>query len=522
MSDVAETTRTWQRRDLVPLAQRLRYLQRYRVAAVLLVLLLQTLGVAEGDRAAVAVPGAVAVLLAGLTAISVRQRGGDGGRWLFGVILLADGLLFAMLVHVTGGLGSPVRHLVLLHLVIVTLVASHRTGVKLAIWHSLLALVVAEAIDIGWLAEPSVDDPALALVVHLGLLWVVTLVTASASAVNEREILRRRHDLDALAHMSNALERVSDVHGVAAVLVDHVVTTFDARRAGVISLRDGDPLPLAGHGLAPVAAAGAVTGLLSEVTERHTTVLQTGLGEDDEWLSAQFPGAERLVLIPLASSDDVDGVLVVEFAGSLVERMERRVVMTIERFAAQGALALDNARLHGKLVAMAETDGLTGVANRGAFDRRMAAELARVERQGSEFLLLLCDLDHFKDVNDQHGHQTGDAVLIGVAQALLKQARPYDTVARFGGEEFAVVMPTVSSVSPGLIAERFRAAIANAGTPVPVTASFGIVQVTAAAAPATVIEAADKALYRSKRSGRDRVTEGTPVVTAARGRHHDG
>ena len=522
MSDVAVTTRSWQRRDLVPLAQRLRYLQRYRAAAVLLVLLLQSVGVAEGDLTAVAVVGAVAVVLAGLTAVIVRQRGGDGGRWLFGIILLGDGLLFALLVHVTGGLGSPVRYLVLLHLVIVTLVASHRTGVKLAIWHSLLALVVAEAVDIGWLATPDVDDPTRALVVHLALLWVVTLVTSSASAVNEREILRRRYDLDALAHMSTALERVNDVHGVAAALVDHVVATFDARRAGVISLRDGDPLPLAGHGLAPVTAAGAVTGVLAEVTERHTTVLQTGLGEDDEWLAAQFPGAERLVLIPLASSDDVDGVLVVEFPSGLVERMERRVVLTIERFAAQGALALDNARLHGRLVAMAETDGLTGVANRGAFDRRLVAELARVERQGSEFLLLLGDLDHFKEINDRHGHQTGDAVLVGVAQALLQQARPYDTVARFGGEEFAVIMPTVTTVSPKHIAERFRAAVADAGTPVPVTASFGIVRVAAAVSPRAVVEAADQALYRSKRSGRDLVTAAVPLVATSQGRNADG
>ena len=515
-----ETTRSWQRRDLVPLAQRLRYLQRYRVAAVLLIILLQVFGFAGGDPLHVAIVGGVAAGLAGLTAISVRRRGSDGGRWLFGIILLGDGLLFALLAHMTGGLGSPVRFLVVLHLVVVTLVASHRTGVKLAIWHSLLALVVAEAVDIGWLAGSDVEAPTRALAIHIGLLWLVTLVTASASAVNEREILRRRYDLDALANMSTALEHVSDMHGVAAVLVDHVVATFDAQRAAVISLRDGDPLPLAGHGLAPVTTAGSVEGVLADVAEQRRTILQVGFSGADGWLAAQLPGAARLVVVPLLGGERVDGALVVEFAETVGERMERRIVQTIERFAAQGALALDNARLHGRLVAMAETDGLTGVANRGAFERRLAAELARLDRQGSAFLLLMCDIDHFKQVNDDHGHQTGDEVLVQVARVLQEQSRPYDTVARFGGEEFAVVMPTVTSVSPEVIGERYRAAVADASTAVPITVSVGIVHVTAAAASGEVVAAADRALYASKRRGRDRVTVAPTLGTRPTKRGH--
>ena len=522
MTDVAVTTRSWQRRDLVPLAQRLRYLQGYRIAVVGLVLLLQWLGFAGGDMRAVAAIGAVAAALGALTAIIVRDRSGGLGRWLFGIILLSDGLLFAVLVHVTGGLATPVRFIVLLHLVIVTLVGSHRTGVKLAIWHSLLALVVFEAVDIGWLASSGLEDPQQAIAAHLGLLWIVTLVTASASAVNEREILRRRYDLDALARMSTAMEQVNDIHGVAAVLVDSVVDTFDARRAGVISLRDGDPLPLAGHGLEPISTAGTVDGVLAEVAERHATVLQTGLAEGDEWLAAQLPGAERMVLVPLAGSEHVGGVLVVEFGGDVGERMERRIVLTIERFAGQGALALDNARLHARLVAMAEHDGLTGVANRGALDRRLTAELARVERQGGEFLFLLCDLDHFKEVNDTHGHQTGDEVLVQVAAALSGEARPYDTVARFGGEEFAVLMPTVSSVPPEQIADRYRRAVETASTSVPVTVSVGIVRVATAATPGAVVEAADRALYRSKGTGRNRVTAAPPILAHTKRWDTDG
>lgn len=522
MSDVVASRPGWQRRDLVPLAQRLRYLQRYRVAAVLAVLALQLTGIADGDGWVTATVGGAAILLDGLAAVLVRRRGGDGGRWLFGIILLGDGLLFALLVQLTGGLATPVRYLVLLHVVIVTLVASHRTGVKLAIWHSLLALVVHEAIEIGWLAAPDVDDGTRALVVQLGLLWLVMLVTASASAVNEREILRRRYDLDALARMSSAFEQVTDLHGVAGVLVDHVVETFDARRVGVISLRDGDPLPLAGRGLQPVTAAGAVTGVLAEVAAQRATVLQTGLAADDEWLASQLPDPERLVVVPLVTGEEVGGALVVEFPGAVGERMERRIVQTIERFAAQGALALENARLHGELVALAETDGLTGVANRAALDRRLVAELARVERHGSQFLLLLCDLDRFKDVNDTHGHQTGDAVLVEVAQSLARNSRPYDTVARFGGEEFAVLMPTVTSVAPEEIADRFRAVVAAADTPVPVTASVGVVEVAAPTTPARVIAAADRALYRSKNRGRDRVTAADPILATAPGRDADG
>jgi len=188
-------------------------------------------------------------------------------------------------------------------------------------------------------------------------------------------------------------------------------------------------------------------------------------------------------------------------------RIERRVVLMVQQLAAHGALALRNAFLLQQVQRLAETDPLTGIANRRTFHGVLGKELARAARSGEQVTLAMIDIDHFKRLNDEHGHQIGDDVLKGVANALASACRSFDTPTRYGGEEFAVILPSCTSKESLIAAERLRSAIAGAGLEVPVTVSAGVATFpTHAADPNALIKAADEALYESKHAGRDRVT----------------
>ncbi len=165
------------------------------------------------------------------------------------------------------------------------------------------------------------------------------------------------------------------------------------------------------------------------------------------------------------------------------------------------------------LVDMSSRDALTGLANRRSFEMALAREIDRVARTGEPALLLALDIDHFKRVNDTHGHACGDMVLKAVAGALLDCVRPMDLVARIGGEEFAVVMPNCAAAFGEAVAERVRRRVE--AMPVPVGPSQHLqvsVSVGGAFAPQWVrsspglwIERADIQLYRAKAQGRNRV-----------------
>jgi diguanylate cyclase (GGDEF)-like protein len=175
------------------------------------------------------------------------------------------------------------------------------------------------------------------------------------------------------------------------------------------------------------------------------------------------------------------------------------------------AVALDNARLHRIVERQALVDGLTGLANRRRSEAALDEEIVRASRLDGELTLAILDIDHFKEVNDRYGHAAGDVVLKELALVLDQSLREIDTAGRWGGEEFALILPGTDMAGGARLCERIRQTLASRQIPIEngmvisITASFGVAGFQRSGTRERLLAAADEALYRAKRSGRNRV-----------------
>jgi diguanylate cyclase (GGDEF)-like protein len=496
--------------ELVPLDERLLYLRVLRAviaaATVLDATLLPHLLRRPFLTVAATALGYLFVCLLAEAAWRLMHR---RGLWLFGGLLMVDGVYLAWATYLTGGSIGPLRYLILVHLGAVTLLASYRTGVKLALWHSLLQLCVFYAGRAHILNGASSSDDWWRMVAFIVALWTLTLTIASLAAVNERELRRRRYELEQLAGMGRSLEEAHDALGVGDVLLDTLADTFQFRRMALFEVVDDAPRLLTCRNLLDAVVADFRAGpgsVLTTAAQDRQTLLVTEMDpEVDPWLTAIMPDARNIAVVPL-TADAVVGVLVAETGRKPGSRIERRVVATTERFAGHTALAMRNANLLERMQQMAVTDGLTQLANRRSFDRSLDRELQRAMRTDGRLSVVLLDIDHFKRLNDTHGHVVGDTVLRDVATALAECGREYDTIARYGGEEFAAVLPGCSAALAVQVAERLRRAVEESGTQVTVTASCGVATYPYDGADVeSLLSAADRALYAAKHAGRNRV-----------------
>ena len=192
-----------------------------------------------------------------------------------------------------------------------------------------------------------------------------------------------------------------------------------------------------------------------------------------------------------------------------------RLIKTNQKMQEQLASAQEKLREQAKQMecsaAEARTDALTGLANRRALDQEMARQFEAYKRQGRKMALVMVDIDHFKRFNDTYGHQVGDRVLCGLAGDLLAQGRPSDLVSRYGGEEFALVLPETNLATACDRAEQLRQAVEaaryrDAGAELRVTISVGVAVLGEGDDASGLIRRADAALYASKETGRNRVS----------------
>jgi diguanylate cyclase (GGDEF)-like protein len=226
--------------------------------------------------------------------------------------------------------------------------------------------------------------------------------------------------------------------------------------------------------------------------------------------AAALPGATvpvtAALAAPLLHQDGCAGVLLYGRGHSAAfTEEEQRLVASASR---QVATAVENVRLHQTMIRLSQTDSLTGVQNRRQLFSRLELERERAARFGEPFALLLLDVDRFRELNEVAGHAAGDLVLREVAELLTRELRGVDLVARYGGEEFAVVLPRSGAVEAAEAAERLRAAVAGSafdGAPGGrVTVSVGGAWLPGDARDvASLVDAADAALFAAKRAGRN-------------------
>ena len=282
------------------------------------------------------------------------------------------------------------------------------------------------------------------------------------------------------------------------------------------------------------AVAGDGSGPLSGLTFADNA----GLVANVVRLGAPLPGRElqameRLVIFDSSTAVRGLGALKIfplrageSTVGAMVCGTRRRdglpdpAQAALSMLSLQAAAALVRTRLYEQAERLATTDGLTGLLNRRTLATQLAARVREAQRYRRPLSLLLIDVDHFKKVNDTHGHPAGDAVLRGVAAVARAQARETDLVARYGGEELAVVLPETDAAGARAIAERLRAAVESTAH----ATDQGALRVTVSVGVATwpgggqngdeLLTTADRALYRAKQTGRNRVESGPGKAAA--------
>jgi diguanylate cyclase (GGDEF)-like protein/putative nucleotidyltransferase with HDIG domain len=327
----------------------------------------------------------------------------------------------------------------------------------------------------------------------------------------------------ALRRVAEAVARDASPETVTAVVTAEAARLFDADTARVLRF-DEEAIVVVGTygpGAPPVGTGFPRAG--GRATAQVAGTGRTARVDDYAALRRADPVSAEVV-----PSDFGSGIAAPISAGArlwgglLVVRLEGGAPFThgdesrLERFAELVGLAVSNGEAARRLRALAATDPLTGLANHRAFQERLAQEVARARRYERPLALVLLDLDHFKRVNDAHGHQAGDAVLAEVARRLSAAARGADLVARVGGEEFAWLLPDTDPAGALALAERMRHAVEI--LPFPgvggLTASLGVAGLDREGDGQDLFRRADLALIWAKLSGRNRSADDTPELAA--------
>lgn len=335
-----------------------------------------------------------------------------------------------------------------------------------------------------------------------GALEELSLARGQLKAQNQR-LVSLYQAASALAHTADQDELFSHIMDVMEQLLGlsgpHPMGIFLIAEDGGMRLaaqRMGSDLFLQAHELMRVGDCLCGRAALGEV------IISQNCGGDPRHTLPYVHGEPHgHLIIPLKAKEKVVGVFYYYLPPDY--EVSQELLDTFVAIGSQLGLAMENARLYAEILALTTHDALTGLGNRRYLFDALERDLYNVERYRGTLSLLLLDIDYFKKYNDTYGHLEGDHLLAQVARILREVVRIGDMPVRYGGEEFIVLLPQTDSAAAAHAAERIRIAIEQGS---PVTVSLGVATVSGKRCEsAELIEVADKALYRAKEGGRNRV-----------------
>jgi diguanylate cyclase (GGDEF)-like protein len=338
----------------------------------------------------------------------------------------------------------------------------------------------------------------------IGVLLVRRRLKAEAAGERREQEFRERQD-----EFGDMLAVADDEEEANLLLKRHLERSTPDTRVIVFN-RNNSEDRLEAH--TPIRADGPIAAALESASPRDCLAVRMAKphGEqpdDPALLQCSVCGREdiRSTCVPLLVSGSVIGSVLVEHTGAFGDTDRRRLGASV----AQAAPVLANLRNLAMAEQRASTDVLTGLPNRRALQDTLKRSIAHASRTVTPMSVIALDLDRFKRINDQHGHEQGDSVLAAIGETIGQTVRASDFAGRNGGEEFLVVLPDTTLDGAREVAERLRTAIRStdvAGLDRRVTASFGLATFPVDAADSEgLLRVADRALYLAKHNGRDRV-----------------
>jgi len=331
----------------------------------------------------------------------------------------------------------------------------------------------------------------------------------------ELELLRRNKELTALNTISEDFIKARDIDRVLDTVLDHILTIIDID-IGWITVFDEDSggfILKKSRGVQGDTLREHLEGLW-QILDSKDPIFLIDLSEnpDPYFDTLRTEGITLYIGIPLKLEDEIIGIM--NLASRRPRKIEFEDLRLLSMIGNHLTLVLDKIRLYEEANRLAITDGLTGIYNSRHFYNVLDGEVARTDRYGTPFSLIIFDVDDFKVCNDSYGHQAGDDILQGVASIMSSMARRVDTVARYGGEEFVILLPNTEKDEAIVLAERIREAVEGQVFRSPfikegykVTISGGIATYPIDGSDSkSIMYAADQALYKAKEGGKNRIS----------------
>jgi diguanylate cyclase (GGDEF)-like protein len=333
---------------------------------------------------------------------------------------------------------------------------------------------------------------------------------------------RQRAQLEAINAIADQISKTIELTDLLEKICSLITGKFSVDHA-VLMLRDGEADE---QRLVMRAHAGRLTALMEGQWElppgdglcrtsyhRGEVVVENDVAKAQRYIPG-FKETRSELCLPLIALEETLGVLVLESAQ--IENFQEEDIRVLQSVADICAIGVRNAMQLHQAKTMASTDGLTGIYNRRGFETRIIESLAAAERNGLGLALLMIDIDHFKKLNDEFGHLLGDEVLRQVAKVFSQHIRKNDLVCRYGGEEFAILLPETHTERAMGVADKLRKVVQEhqfPGVPRPVTISLGIADFpNHAKGRDELVRAADSALYVAKVNGRNRIETAEQAV----------